>query len=322
MTTPAPRQVDFVAAVTAAVDAELAARPGAPLAAAARSLALAPAAKRARPALAFELARLAGADWRPLLDAAVMIELIHTASLVHDDIVDAAPTRRGLPSVNASAGNATAVLVGDDLLVRAFLRVAERPPLVRAGLIALGSMVHAVAAEIAARGDVALTEAGWRALADGKTAVLFALCGRFAGLAADDLALAEQLAAAGHHLGLAFQAADDAADLAVGDDLVERAPNLAVVHAATHAPAVALRLASAWARGPLTAAEHARLRAEVIGAGGLARCAEVAAAELAAADALLAPLAVDDDRRAALATIRTWAATLAARHPTPHGAAA
>ncbi len=299
----------FVAEVTAALAAELA---GAGLAQHAAALTLAADAKRARPALLWQFAQLAGAPRSPaLVDAAVMLELVHTASLVHDDIVDGAATRRGGASVNASVGNATAVLVGDDLLVRALQRVAADPGLVALALHTIGTMVAGVAAEVAARGDVGVTEAQWHAIATGKTASLFALCGAAAGHLAGRPVIGDTLARAGTHLGLAFQAADDAGDLRSGDDLRERNVNLGLAVACGRSTTFALRLARAWSAHRLPAEAVPALVAEAQREGGVATSEAVARREIAAAMALLSPLATTPCAEAALRTIVGWADALA-----------
>lgn len=299
----------FVAEVTAALATELT-RAG--LAHHAAALTLAPDAKRARPALLWQFAQLAGAPRSAaLVDAAVMLELVHTASLVHDDIIDGAAHRRGGPSVNAAVGNATAVLVGDDLLVRALQRVAADPGLVALALDTIGTMVAGVAAEVAARGDIGVTEAQWRAIAAGKTASLFALCGSVAGHLAGRPTLGPILAQAATHLGVAFQAADDAGDLRSGDDLRERNVNLGLAVACGRSTAFALRLARAWSAPRLPAEAIPALIAEAHAEGGIAVSEAVARAEIAAAIALLTPLATTPCAHTALGTIVGWADALA-----------
>ena len=153
--------------------------------------------------------------------------------------------------------------------------------------------------------------------------MLFALCGHYAGLAADADADAHAatLAAACMHLGLAFQAADDVADLRSGDDLRERNPNLAVVLACNASDVVALKVARGWAQRALGPDDLASLIALITGTGAIDACRAVIEAELAAADALLAPLARSDAGHAALATIRAWAGQLAHTLTTPAPAA-
>jgi geranylgeranyl diphosphate synthase type I len=297
----------FLAELQRALASTLA--PPAALAHAAAPMALAAEAKRARPALIVELAALAGTPLSDrLLDAALMVELMHTASLVHDDIIDGAAFRRSLPSVHASLGPSTAVLVGDDLIVRAFERIAARPPLVRAALGVLGEMVHAVAGELAARGDVALDEPRWRAIAHGKTAALFGLCGQAVGLCGrrPRPELTARLRRAGLHLGLAFQIADDLTDLASADDLLERNANLPLLRAVAAEPALAPRLRELWSTSPPDPVAARALAASAMATAAPGACLELARAELRAADALLRPLAGTDPQRAALMTVRQW----------------
>ncbi|OGQ14173.1 MAG: hypothetical protein A2138_27910 [Deltaproteobacteria bacterium RBG_16_71_12] len=255
----------------------------------ARALALAPDAKRVRPRLLFELATALGVDpdERALVCAAVAIELIHTASLIHDDVIDVATTRRGLPSVNAELGNAAAVLVGDEVLCRALDAVGgvAQGALVAPCVAAVAAMTRGALREIEAGGDLRLDDDGWRAIAADKTGALFGLCGTLAALLAGDTDRVARFTDATRALGVAFQAADDVADLADGSDLEEKNPNLAVLCAARADPALAARLLRAWARPRLAAGERARLVDDVVATPGVLGAIAVAEAALARARA-------------------------------------
>lgn len=240
------------------------------------ALTLATDAKRVRPLLLFELATALGvsAEHTPLVRAAAAVELIHTASLIHDDVVDVAAVRRGLPSVNSELGNAAAVLVGDEMLCRALELVG--PALIAPCLRAVAEMTHGALVEIGAYGDVTVDDARWREIAAGKTGALFGLCGTLAALLAGSPERAERYREATRDLGVAFQAADDLADLASGGDLEEKNPNLAVLAAVRSNAPLRERLLSAWARQRTLKDERDALSREVIAAGG-AKAAEAMA---------------------------------------------
>lgn len=242
----------------------------------AQALALARDAKRVRPLLLQQLAAAlgVGADEPALVRAAAAVELIHTASLIHDDVIDVSTERRGLPSVNAELGNAAAVLVGDEVLCRA-LTLLE-PPLVAPCLRAVADMTQGALQEIAAAGDVSLGLDAWRAIAAGKTGALFGLCGTLAALLSRDPQCAARWAEAGTALGVAFQAADDVADLLSGNDLDEKNPNVAILAGAQANADLRARLLQAWARGRATAPERDALVRGVMAAGGARRALEVA----------------------------------------------
>lgn len=249
------------------------------------ALTLAKDAKRVRPLLLFELATALGVPpERPaLLRAAAAVELIHTASLIHDDVVDVATVRRGLPSVNAELGNAAAVLVGDEMLCRALELVG--PALVTPCLRAVAEMTHGALVEIGAYGDVLVDDEGWRDIAAGKTGALFGLCGTLAALLADAPERAERFRAATRALGVAFQAADDVADLKSGGDLEEKNPNLAVLAAVRVDAPLRERLLRAWARQRLPRDERTALARAVIAAGGAEAAEAMARQALAQARA-------------------------------------
>lgn len=172
--------------------------------------------KRLRPALLLTAARAAGVTdlTRPKLLAAVL-EMIHMATLIHDDVIDDADLRRGRPTAARVFGNTPAILSGDVLLARAMALLAEDGDL---EIIRLVSQVvillaEGEAREVEVRGDFYLTEETHLSILDQKTGSLVQLCcelGAMAGRA--DMQVREALATYGHHLGLAFQIADDLLD--------------------------------------------------------------------------------------------------------------
>ena len=173
-------------------------------------------AKRVRPQFLFACGRLLDISESKLLKLACAVELIHTASLLHDDVVDNAMKRRKLPSANAKFGNNTALLAGDQLLARALLLLADSPKAqksVKAAADTLLKMSDAVALEESLRNKKPGTYRQLLSIADGKTGALFALCGSLAGFAANDNIAAEKLSEIGNLLGRMFQINDDINDL-------------------------------------------------------------------------------------------------------------
>jgi heptaprenyl diphosphate synthase len=174
--------------------------------------------RRLRPALVLSAAIAVGghdAVTDRVVDAAAAVELLHLASLYHDDVLDSAPLRRGRPSVNALWGNHAAVLGGDVLLSHAYRVAAEL------GTAALRRLAHTLAAlcvgqiaESAALFDAARDVAHYDASIRGKTATLLSTSCWLGAATADAPAdTAETLARFGMELGVAFQIVDDVLDL-------------------------------------------------------------------------------------------------------------
>jgi len=171
--------------------------------------------KRVRPALVF----LSAAACREVSDrafvGAALVELLHTATLVHDDVVDKAPERRGRPSVNALWGNAVAVLVGDYLLARGLLLAVEQSEyeFLRITAHAVRQMSAAELRHIQLNRKLTLDEEVYLEIVRGKTAALFAACCEIGAVSAcADGELRERLRAYGESVGIAFQLRDDALD--------------------------------------------------------------------------------------------------------------
>lgn len=259
--TAAARERLDLGAVEAALERELQGPSQGLLATAEKHLCLTHGAKRARPQLVLLLGEVANAPREGLLDAAVAVELIHSASLLHDDVVDEGEMRRGLPTVNARHGNVVAVLAGDHLLSRALVRLSRYPQALstRAAEV-VAEMARAAVLEVEVRGDATLPASGWRDVAMGKTAALFGLCGYSAGLLSGDVARARRYEAAARSLGMAFQMQDDLGDL-VDDkqdrynDIKERNPSLPVLLACERDEALRQRIGRAWDRLPVTSDE-------------------------------------------------------------------
>jgi len=197
--------------------------------------------KRLRPMMTLASARLCGYRGERHVALAAAVEFIHTATLLHDDVVDASDLRRGLATANAVWGNKSSVLVGDFLFSRAFQLMVEDGSL---KVLAILSEASAVIAEgevmqLATSNDVETTEDAYLAVIKAKTAQLFAAASRIGAVLGDRPEAEEDaLAAYGRNLGIAFQLVDDMLDYSarqvelgktVGDDFREGKITLPVV---------------------------------------------------------------------------------------------
>lgn len=278
-----------------ALDRELDGPSSGLLRAAERHLCITHGAKRARPQLVLLLGQVAGAPHEGLVDAAVAVELIHSASLLHDDVVDEGELRRGVPTVNARHGNVVAVLAGDHLLSRALVRLAKYPQALstRAAEV-VAEMARAAVREVEVRGDASLSSTGWREVAMGKTAALFGLCGFAAGMLSGDLGRARRFESATRSLGMAFQMQDDLGDLVDQNqdrynDIKERNPSLPVLLACEENPALSARFAQLWSSLPVTAEGARGLGEAVLDTGAVDRTLDAILRDVADARAALAP---------------------------------
>lgn len=287
----------FVETVEARLEHALAGDRGGVLAEAARALCIEAGGKRIRPRLTGLLGAAAGAPNEALCDAAASGELIHGASLLHDDVVDDATVRRRRPTANARFGNAVAVLAGDWLLSSAFALLLPHPRAITTEAIeVVGEMSRAAAEELEVRGRVDLGLGDWRALAEGKTGALFAWCGRAAARLAGREDLIGPFGCFGRRLGVAFQLADDLKDLFGGDgkdrfaDLRNRNPSMPLLWAAATSVEARTRLAAAWAREVPDPAEVEDLGEWILQVGAAEANAAWLEEEVTAALACLAPL--------------------------------
>ena len=198
--------------------------------------------KRLRPLLVLLIARALGYKGTHHIDMAAIVEFIHTATLLHDDVVDISSLRRGRVTANAQWGNAPSVLVGDFLYSRAFQMLVALGDMQimsvmanTTNIIAEGEVLQLVNA-----GDASTNEERYRRVIACKTAQLFeaaARCGSLiAGAGADTR---DDLARYGHHIGMAFQLIDDVLDYNgdsaemgknIGDDLAEGKPTLPLIY--------------------------------------------------------------------------------------------
>lgn len=201
--------------------------------------------KRLRPALLLLSCKLVHYAGNGAIKLGAVVEIIHTATLVHDDIIDEAKTRRGRPAANTQWGNAKCVLAGDWLYMQAFkIAVQERNFAVLDTLIDLTqAMVEGELLQIERLGKTITLEEHFE-LIYRKTACLFSVCMKLGGILGevDDAAL-QRLADYGRNLGMAFQIVDDVLDLTaseevlgkpVASDLREGKATMAVIHALEH----------------------------------------------------------------------------------------
>jgi octaprenyl-diphosphate synthase len=197
--------------------------------------------KRLRPMLTLAAARLCGYRGERHVALAAAVEFIHTATLLHDDVVDASDLRRGLATANAVWGNKSSVLVGDFLFSRAFQLMVEDGSL---RVLAILSEASAVIAEgevlqLVTSNDTETSEKAYLDVIEAKTAQLFAAAARVGAVLAERPAAEEAaIESYGRNLGIAFQLVDDMLDYAahqaelgktVGDDFREGKITLPVV---------------------------------------------------------------------------------------------
>jgi octaprenyl-diphosphate synthase len=201
--------------------------------------------KRLRPLLTLAAARMCGCPEAPgflrHVQLAACVEFIHTATLLHDDVVDDSQLRRGLASANAVFGNKASVLVGDFLFARAFQLMVEDGSLKILAILshAAATIAEGEVLQLATQNDLSTDEQRYLDVVTGKTAALFAAACQVGAVVADRPEAEEQaLATYGLKLGIAFQLVDDALDYAadqaslgktVGDDFREGKVTLPVL---------------------------------------------------------------------------------------------
>jgi octaprenyl-diphosphate synthase len=202
--------------------------------------------KRLRPLLVLLAARAAGYRGDRHIDVAALIEFIHTATLLHDDVVDGSSKRRGQDTANEVWGNETSVLVGDFLYSRAFQMMAELGslPIMSVMADATNTIAEGEVLQLLNAHDPQTTEARYLAVIYRKTARLFEAGADVAGILAElPKTQREALARYGRHLGTAFQLIDDVLDYRgnaeergknLGDDLAEGKPTLPLIYALQH----------------------------------------------------------------------------------------
>jgi octaprenyl-diphosphate synthase len=240
--------------------------------------------KRVRPMLLLLCARLSGYQGTGHIPLASVVEFIHTATLLHDDVVDKATLRRGKPSANLVWGNQAAVLAGDFLFAKSFSMIVESGNLPvfktlsdAATLLAEGEMQQLVNSS-----DLDLKEQSYLEIVGKKTAALFAAACRCGALLVDDGPRAETLHQFGTELGLAFQLIDDALDYVAveselgktpGHDLAEGKVTLPLIHALRNATdAGRQRIVAVIGQAELPEADLAEVLQIIEQTGGIVYC--------------------------------------------------
>jgi octaprenyl-diphosphate synthase len=205
--------------------------------------------KRLRPALLLLVNRLFGNASDCARSLAAVVEMIHTATLVHDDVIDYAKTRRGRPAINVIWGNHTSVLAGDWLYMQAFqLALRQRNFHILDVLIAMTQMmVEGELLQLERLHRLDVTEADYMELVDRKTASLFSACASLGAISGGaDESLEAKLADFAWNLGMAFQLVDDILDFTstekilgkpAGNDLREGKVTLPMIYALESATA-------------------------------------------------------------------------------------
>ena len=194
--------------------------------------------KRLRPAMLLLACGAAGARPEARLQLAAVVEFIHTATLLHDDVVDASELRRGQTTANAAFGNAAAVLVGDFLYSRAFQMMVEVDDMrvMRVLAEATNTIAAGEVMQLMGSHDPEVNEARYLEVIRRKTAKLFEAAARLGGVLARNELYEAQLAEYGRHVGTAFQLVDDVLDYggelgkSLGDDLAEGKPTLPLIY--------------------------------------------------------------------------------------------
>lgn len=198
--------------------------------------------KRLRPVLVLLSAQACGPIQPDHLTLATVLEMIHTATLVHDDVLDGATTRRHLATVNSRWDNEASILLGDLLFSQAFYLASSLDDVFACRAIgrATNRVCEGELRQKGTRGDFRLTEAEYLSIIEAKTAELCACsCLLGAHYAAADATTIERLERYGRYLGIAFQIADDILDLvgreettgkSLGTDLQQQKPTLPLIH--------------------------------------------------------------------------------------------
>lgn len=199
--------------------------------------------KRLRPAFLILSARATAVpfDVQRAINLGACMELIHMATLIHDDVIDEAPARRGKPTASHLHGNVGSILSGDVMLARAMTLLADDGDLelIRIASRMVVTMAEGEAREVSVRGQIDLDEATHLLILREKTAAFVECCCRMGGhMTGAKNQLVDALATYGHHLGLAFQMVDDLLDYrgqaqktgkGTGTDFREGCPTLPLI---------------------------------------------------------------------------------------------
>lgn len=270
--------------------------------------------KRFRPLLALLAARAAGFLDPVRITVAAVGELLHTATLLHDDVIDSGEYRRGRPTARLQYGNGMAVLTGDFCLARGLQAIAYagRLSAVQTLADAVTRMAEGEVAQLQVAGDATVDRDRYYLVIDRKTAALIAWCASLGGLVEPRIAAA--LHRYGLEIGYAFQIADDVLDYtsgvdqtgkARGQDLRDGKLTLPLILACSHDPGLRRRLQQMLGDGPpIDPNAAAELVARVANSSAVEQAAAVAEAHAAVAVAQLLQLPASPARDALAALAR------------------
>ena len=257
--------------------------------------------KRVRPLVAVAAARMVGGEVEGALRLAAAVEFIHTATLLHDDVVDGSSLRRGKVAAHLIWGGASSVLVGDFLFAGAFELMVEAGSMQALGVLARASKVIAEGEvlQLTAAHDLKLSKETYLRIIESKTAELFAAAGEAGAIASGaSVAHSQALRSYGMNLGLAFQLIDDALDYGgsadvlgknAGDDFREGKATLPLLFAIARSPQDASFWERTVGRRDQAEADFKRARELIVGTGALQATLDLAYDYADAAKAALAP---------------------------------
>lgn len=176
--------------------------------------------KQLRPALVLLSAIMSGDIQENTYKAAMLMEMIHGASIIHDDVVDNGMLRRGMPSINEHYGNQVAVLLGDYVLSHCMQMVTDNAYLIKLLAYVTHKMTEGELIQLQCKHTSIISEVDYYEIIRNKTAVLFSACmtGGVQSVAGDNAPLLSQWAEAGIHFGLMYQLCDDISDYYTKDD--------------------------------------------------------------------------------------------------------
>lgn len=244
--------------------------------------------KRIRPLLLLLSARIAGYLGSQHIVLASVVESIHMATLLHDDVLDRATVRRGFPAANLVWGNQAAVLAGDYLLARAFSLViaSGNLPVLEVLGRTVSCLVEGEMRQLVGSSALDLSQEDYLEIVDGKTAALFAASCRCGALLGNDGPGGDALEDFGFRLGRAFQLVDDVLDYVAegtefgkirGHDLAEGKVTLPLIHALRHGTDDDRRcIAAALGRSELSESHFTEVLRILEQTGGIAYCLEQA----------------------------------------------
>lgn len=264
--------------------------------------------KRLRPLLSLLSAGAVAEVNSEHVKLAAVIEFIHTATLLHDDVVDLSELRRGRPTANAHWGNAPSVLVGDFLYSRAFQILVAIGNMPLMGLLSdtTNTVAEGEVLQLTRAGQADTSEDDYFEVIRSKTAVLFAAACSGAAILSQREEQRQTLHDYGMNLGIAFQLVDDVLDYQgkpeetgknIGDDLAEGKPTLPLIHVMKHGSPEQQRLVRE-AISQKSAAQLPEIVAAVSRSGALDYCQQAAQHYSSQALKALAPLPPSDHRDA------------------------